>query len=91
MQARTVILVTHHLGAVLDSASWIVKMDNGRITAQGTPSQLRATGQLADIIKSEANEVRNQEKTEEVFSEKKTEDDASKPSKKLVEEEKKAT
>lgn len=76
--------------------SWVVKMDSGRIAAQGTVEQLRADGQLAEIIKSEAKEERAQEETVEeeaaVLIEKKTEGKTQLASrKKLVEAEKKAT
>ncbi|EJD41418.1 hypothetical protein AURDEDRAFT_115494 [Auricularia subglabra TFB-10046 SS5] len=94
MQGRTVILVTHHLGEILDTAAWIVKMEHGAIAVQGTPGELRASGLLAEIIKAEAAEEAKQEQDQEVAPSKDKDDEDEEdeePAKKLVEAETKAS
>ncbi|PWN50944.1 P-loop containing nucleoside triphosphate hydrolase protein [Violaceomyces palustris] len=50
MRGRTVILVTHHVEMVLPCCAWVVMIEEGRIAAQGSPSQLRSQGSLAEVI-----------------------------------------
>lgn len=47
MKHRTVVLVTHHVDLVLPAVSWVVKLNEGQIEAQGTVAQLRESGSLA--------------------------------------------
>ncbi|KAG9075527.1 hypothetical protein FS749_012789, partial [Ceratobasidium sp. UAMH 11750] len=47
MKHRTVVLVTHHVDLVLPAVSWVVKLYEGQIEAQGTVAQLRESGALA--------------------------------------------
>ncbi|KZV81212.1 P-loop containing nucleoside triphosphate hydrolase protein [Exidia glandulosa HHB12029] len=93
MRGRTIVLVTHHFASVLPVAAWVVKMDNGRITAQGTVDELRASGDLAELVKTELKEERGQEDTKEeavALKDNKTAEGVTKPAKKLVENETKA-
>ncbi|KAG8712847.1 hypothetical protein FRC08_014013 [Ceratobasidium sp. 394] len=46
MENRTVVLVTHHIDLVLPSVSWVVKLYEGQIEAQGTVAELRESGAL---------------------------------------------
>ncbi|QRW04429.1 ABC transporter [Ceratobasidium sp. AG-Ba] len=47
MKHRTVVLVTHHVDLVLPFVSWVVKLYEGRIEAQGTAQELRDSSALA--------------------------------------------
>ncbi|KAI6042761.1 hypothetical protein EDC04DRAFT_3058052 [Pisolithus marmoratus] len=49
LQDRTVILVTHHVGLVLPKVSYIVHMQDGRITTQGYVKDLQASGRLPPV------------------------------------------
>ncbi|KZV94275.1 P-loop containing nucleoside triphosphate hydrolase protein [Exidia glandulosa HHB12029] len=92
MRGRTIVLVTHHFASVLPVASWVVKMDNGRITAQGTVNDLRASGDLEEIVKAERREeLAQQEAVKEEAMDDKVAEGEKKPAKKLVEAETKAT
>ncbi|OJD19343.1 hypothetical protein AJ78_00705 [Emergomyces pasteurianus Ep9510] len=50
MQNRTCILVTHNISLAAPQAAFLVVLDNGRITAQGTPQDVIAAGMLGDEI-----------------------------------------
>ncbi|CAD6899666.1 unnamed protein product [Tilletia controversa] len=50
LKDRTVLLVSHHVTLVMPTAAWVVRMSNGRISAQGTPSEIRASGELSDLL-----------------------------------------
>ncbi|KKZ59025.1 hypothetical protein EMCG_00890 [[Emmonsia] crescens] len=53
MQNRTCILVTHNVSLVVPQAAFLVVLENGRITAQGTPQDVAAAGMLGEeILKS---------------------------------------
>ncbi|KAF2810986.1 uncharacterized protein BDZ99DRAFT_415278 [Mytilinidion resinicola] len=53
MYHRTCILVTHNVSLCLPQSEFAMLVDNGRVTAQGTPKQLVASGKLSeDISKS---------------------------------------
>ncbi|ORY16095.1 ABC transporter type 1, transmembrane domain-containing protein [Clohesyomyces aquaticus] len=53
MYNRTCILVTHNVGLCLPHSEFAVALDNGRIAAQGTPSEVIDSGKLTeDISKS---------------------------------------
>lgn len=45
---RTVIIVTHHVDLVADLAAWVVQLEDGIISAQGTPEDLRKQGLLSE-------------------------------------------
>ncbi|CAE6396795.1 unnamed protein product [Rhizoctonia solani] len=92
MKHRTVILVTHHVDLVLPAVSWVVKLSEGQIEAQGTVAQLRESGELS-AIRTGQKEI---ELTEEVATIEGTEGqtgtkDPNKTARKLVEDEKKST
>ncbi|KZV93978.1 hypothetical protein EXIGLDRAFT_645578 [Exidia glandulosa HHB12029] len=48
MTGRTLILVTHHVSSVIQHSGYVVQMDNGHITLQGSPQELRARGELLE-------------------------------------------
>ncbi|EEQ89112.1 ATPase [Blastomyces dermatitidis ER-3] len=50
MQHRTCILVTHNVSLVAPQAAFLVVLENGRVTAQGTPQEVIAAGMLGDDI-----------------------------------------
>ncbi|CAG8641115.1 2327_t:CDS:2, partial [Scutellospora calospora] len=50
MKGRTRILVTHHIRLCLASAAYLVVVNNGKIAASGTVSDLRSSGTLASIL-----------------------------------------
>lgn len=53
MRQRTVVLATHHVDLVLPAANWVVKLDHGRIEAQGTVEKLRELGLLSSACGKE--------------------------------------
>ncbi|CAE6421059.1 unnamed protein product [Rhizoctonia solani] len=93
MKHRTVILVTHHVDLVLPAVSWVVKLSEGQVEAQGTVAQLRESGELSAIREGQ-KEI---ELTEEVVADDSSQGqlggpkDPSKTARKLVDEEKKST
>ncbi|OWZ29769.1 ATP-binding cassette transporter [Cryptococcus neoformans AD2-60a] len=46
IQGRTVILVTHQVNLVSPAAEMVIMLDNGIVTAAGSPSELAASGAL---------------------------------------------
>jgi len=56
MKNRTVILVTHHIDLIIPHSAWVVQLDEGVITAQGTPEELRKQGLLAAIRETGAED-----------------------------------
>lgn len=50
MAGRTCVLVTHNTHLCVPSADYVVVMDNGRICAKGTPSQVIESGKLGEAI-----------------------------------------
>lgn len=54
MENRTVLLVSHNVALTIKSAAWVVMMDNGKISKQGTPSELFEAGAFGEdeMIKS---------------------------------------
>ncbi|CAE7216653.1 unnamed protein product, partial [Rhizoctonia solani] len=93
MKHRTVVLVTHHVDLVLPAVSWVVKLLEGQVEAQGTVAQLRESGELSAIREGQ----KGIELTEEVVTEESSEGpvggpkDPNKVARKLVEDEKKST
>lgn len=54
MANRTVLLVSHNVALTIKSAEYVIVMDNGKVTHQGTPHELLEAGALGDdeMIKS---------------------------------------
>lgn len=53
MMQRTCILVTHNVALTVPQASHVVVLDNGKITSQGHPDQVAASGALGEeMLKS---------------------------------------
>ncbi|CAG8498013.1 5031_t:CDS:10 [Dentiscutata erythropus] len=50
MKGRTRILVTHHVRLCSADAAYLVAVDNGKVVASGTISELRNSGILASIL-----------------------------------------
>ncbi|KAH7101149.1 P-loop containing nucleoside triphosphate hydrolase protein [Auriculariales sp. MPI-PUGE-AT-0066] len=48
MNGRTLILVTHHVEAVINHCSYVVRMSNGTIDLQGPVNDLRTSGELPE-------------------------------------------
>lgn len=93
MQGRTIILVTHHFASVVNGAAWIVRMQNGSIQAQGSPEELRKTGDLANST-SEVLEAGGRDtvvKEESVARELESATQSEKKKSKLIEDETKST
>jgi ABC-type multidrug transport system fused ATPase/permease subunit len=52
MLNRTCILVTHNVSLTVPQSDYVVMMENGKISAQGRPNDVAATGALGDEFKS---------------------------------------
>ncbi|KAK0619751.1 hypothetical protein B0T14DRAFT_537418 [Immersiella caudata] len=50
MRHRTCILVSHNISLCVPSSDYVVIMNNGRVTAQGSPKEVIASGKLGDDI-----------------------------------------
>lgn len=50
MAHRTCILVTHNVALAVPEAHYIVVMDNGKISSQGSPDEVAASGALGDDL-----------------------------------------
>ncbi|KAF8339574.1 uncharacterized protein EI90DRAFT_3151078 [Cantharellus anzutake] len=46
---RTIIMVTHHVDLIVDLAAWVVQLEDGLVTAQDTPENLRKQKLLSGI------------------------------------------
>ncbi|KAG8741815.1 hypothetical protein FRC12_015533, partial [Ceratobasidium sp. 428] len=88
MKNRTVVLVTHHVDLVLPLVSWVVKLNEGRIEAQGTVADLRASGAL--VSANSHRTTMQGSKTEHSVTKDDTQVKEPKDAKKLVEDEKKS-
>ncbi|KAF9430408.1 hypothetical protein BGZ94_006978 [Podila epigama] len=53
MKNRTCILVTHHVRLCITTAKHVVLMDNGKVTLQGSISQLRERGLLSRVLEED--------------------------------------
>ncbi|KAE8223389.1 hypothetical protein CF319_g3574 [Tilletia indica] len=62
LRDRTTLLVSHNVTLVMPAAAWVARIANGRIIAQGTPSEIRASGELGDLLQEA-------EKQEEIAAE----------------------
>jgi energy-coupling factor transporter ATP-binding protein EcfA2 len=94
MKDRTVILVTHHVDLVLPAVSWVVKLNEGQVEAQGTVAQLRESGALA-MARAGQKEMQVTEEEAPAADGGESEGtglkDPSKLARKLVDDEKKST
>ena len=54
VQGRTVILVTHHVEAVLPYVAHVVMLEGGRIRASGSSAELKAEGLLSMLVSESA-------------------------------------
>lgn len=90
MQNRTVILVTHHVELVLPCVSWVVKLSEGEIEAQGSVEHLRESGALA-TARPGRPEARANEQEPIVDSPAPEANKTKSTTRKLVEDEKKST
>ncbi|KAG6812192.1 hypothetical protein H0H92_003997 [Tricholoma furcatifolium] len=52
MQGRTVILVSHHVQLCAPGASYIVALDNGRVTFQGDRESFQSSGVIRTLVQS---------------------------------------
>lgn len=57
MLHRTCILVTHNLALCVPAAAHVIVLDNGKITVQGSPARVLASGKLGEDIAINANSV----------------------------------
>ncbi|KAG9088490.1 hypothetical protein FS749_002131 [Ceratobasidium sp. UAMH 11750] len=89
MKNRTVVLVTHHVDLALPSVSWVVKLYEGQIEAQGTVAELRESGALASA-RAGQKEVQSG-KQEHLGDKNDTKPKDTKDARKLVEDETKST
>ncbi|KAG6899520.1 hypothetical protein C0995_005779, partial [Termitomyces sp. Mi166 len=106
MQGRTVILVSHHVQLCAPGASYIVALDNGRVTFQGDREAFQSSGVIRTLVQS-TDEGALDSKEEEVLEEDLTKTEANSESsstiapvsevkaekkkpRKLIEEEKRA-
>ena len=64
MNNRTRILVTHHIKLCLPGAAFLAHIEQGRIDAAGSPSELRLSGSLAHIMEDEEEQINNQGENE---------------------------
>lgn len=66
MQGRTVILVSHHIQLCAPGASYIVALDNGRVSFAGNSESFKASGVQETLMQSEhADETTEQDTKEE--------------------------
>ncbi|CAO3623722.1 unnamed protein product [Cunninghamella echinulata] len=61
MKGRTRILVTHHIQMCIQKCSFILHLDNGKITVSGNPFELRQSNTLNSLIEEEVAIVNNNE------------------------------
>ncbi|KAK8058473.1 hypothetical protein PG994_008921 [Apiospora phragmitis] len=52
MRDRTCILVTHNITLCVPSSEYVVVLDNGRVLAQGPPSEVTASGALGEDMQN---------------------------------------
>ncbi|KAI2110795.1 Transporter of the ATP-binding cassette (ABC) [Ophidiomyces ophidiicola] len=52
MMGRTCILVTHNVSLVMQRCDYMVVLDNGRVTAQGSPQDVASSGALGAELQS---------------------------------------
>ena len=71
MLGRTIILVSHHVQLCAPGASYIVALDNGRVSYAGSSDGFKASGVQASLVQAEqADETTEQDAKEEEVIEK---------------------
>ncbi|WFD29240.1 hypothetical protein MSPP1_000247 [Malassezia sp. CBS 17886] len=55
-KGRTIVLVTHAVSLTFPAAAYAVALDRGRVSAQGTPAELLASGMIRDFVAEHAPE-----------------------------------
>ncbi|KAF8602913.1 P-loop containing nucleoside triphosphate hydrolase protein [Ceratobasidium sp. AG-I] len=90
MQNRTVVLVTHHVNLVLPFMSWVVKLNEGEIEAQGSIEHLRESGALT-ASRPEQQERRENEREPLIDAPVPAAKQAKSKARRLVDDEKKST
>ncbi|CAG8540389.1 15319_t:CDS:10 [Funneliformis mosseae] len=78
MKGRTIILVTHHVRLCLKEASYLVTIDNGKVTVAGAVSELRSSGKLAAILEEADSRSEFVKDSAELAAENVVKDDADK-------------
>ncbi|TQS35541.1 hypothetical protein Golomagni_04038 [Golovinomyces magnicellulatus] len=63
MQGRTCILVTHNLALCLHGSQHVVILDNGKVSAQGKPHEVIASGMLGNVMNKSRTEFTEVSKT----------------------------
>lgn len=61
MENRTRVLITHHIKLCIAGSAYIVHIDGGRASLNGTPNELRQSGELLKIIESEEEQITEEE------------------------------
>lgn len=70
MRGRTVVLVTHHVEAVLPHVAHVLMLDGGRIRASGSPADLKAEGLLSMLVAESSSDSKGkQADTDELIKE----------------------
>ncbi len=62
VRGRTVVLVTHHVEAVLAHVAHVVMLEEGRIRASGSPAELKAEGLLSMLISESTGPAHSDDK-----------------------------
>lgn len=57
MQGRTVILVSHHVQLCAPGAGYVVALDNGRVTFQGSREEFQNSGVMGGLVQSTTAEI----------------------------------
>ncbi|CAI2167170.1 11640_t:CDS:10 [Funneliformis geosporum] len=78
MKGRTIILVTHHVRLCLKEASYLVTIDNGKVTVAGSVSELRSSGKLTAILEEADSRSEFVKDSAELAAENIVKDDADK-------------
>ncbi|KAE9407953.1 ATP-binding cassette transporter [Gymnopus androsaceus JB14] len=68
MKGRTIILVSHHVQLCAPGASYIVALDNGRVSFQGAQEAFRSSGVIRTLVQSTIDET-GDEKEEQAIEE----------------------
>lgn len=61
MNGRTVVLVSHHVQLCAPGASYIVALDNGRVSFQGSQEAFRSSDVIRSLVQSTIKETDNKE------------------------------
>ena len=66
MKGRTIILVSHHVQLCAPGASFIVALDNGRVSFQGTQEAFQSSGVVRSLVQSTIDETSNEKKEQAI-------------------------